>query len=134
MSIAAPGRNNPCPCGRGRKFKHCCLPARTAEDSARLRSRGAEAGWPTRAIGEVWLATTQADVSDLDLFRARLMTRQDLVDFDNRIGRQVQCDLSLTFASWNQTAGCLRRLDALRAAAWVVLTSHIQVGGTRTSV
>jgi len=20
-----PGRNDPCPCGSGRKFKHCCL-------------------------------------------------------------------------------------------------------------
>ena len=24
-----PGRNDPCPCGSGRKFKHCCLPRRT---------------------------------------------------------------------------------------------------------
>lgn len=38
----APGRNDPCPCGSGRKFKHCCLPSRTAEDSARLRLRAAE--------------------------------------------------------------------------------------------
>jgi hypothetical protein len=21
-----PGRNNPCPCGSGKKYKHCCLP------------------------------------------------------------------------------------------------------------
>ncbi len=21
-----PGRNDPCPCGSGRKYKHCCLP------------------------------------------------------------------------------------------------------------
>ena len=42
MATAAPGRNDPCLCGSGRKFKHCCLPAWTAEDSARLRLRGAE--------------------------------------------------------------------------------------------
>jgi hypothetical protein len=42
MPIAAPGRNDPCPCGSERKFKHCCLPARTAEDTARLRLRAAE--------------------------------------------------------------------------------------------
>ena len=42
MSIAAPGRNDPCPCGSGRKFKHCCLPAWAAEDSTRLRLRSAE--------------------------------------------------------------------------------------------
>lgn len=24
------GRNNPCPCGSGKKYKHCCLPAQQA--------------------------------------------------------------------------------------------------------
>jgi uncharacterized protein len=24
-SAAQPGRNQPCPCGSGRKFKHCCI-------------------------------------------------------------------------------------------------------------
>src|SRR5205814_8072107 len=42
MSATAPRRNDPCPCGSGRKFKHCCLDRHTAEDSARLRLRGAE--------------------------------------------------------------------------------------------
>jgi len=36
------GRNDACPCGSGRKFKHCCLQSRTAEASARLRLRTAE--------------------------------------------------------------------------------------------
>jgi len=131
MPLAAPGRNDPCPCGSERKFKHCCLPARTAEDSARLRLRAAEGrvvpellrftaetwgeplmmhaweefwnyedvpedlpttpefepmfipwlvlgfvpdpnadeverDWPSDAIGSTWLATTEADVPDLD--------------------------------------------------------------------
>jgi SEC-C motif-containing protein/ankyrin repeat protein len=43
MSTAVPGRNEPCPCGSGRKFKHCCLQDRDAQDSVRLRLRGAEA-------------------------------------------------------------------------------------------
>ena len=42
MSIDASGRNDPCPCGSGRKFKHCCLQSRATEDSSRLRLRGAE--------------------------------------------------------------------------------------------
>ena len=33
------GRNEPCPCGSGRKFKHCCLHARDTEDALRLRLR-----------------------------------------------------------------------------------------------
>lgn len=28
--MAKIGRNNPCPCGSGKKYKHCCLPARLA--------------------------------------------------------------------------------------------------------
>lgn len=36
------GRNDPCPCGSGRKFKHCCLHVRDVEDSLRLRLRSAE--------------------------------------------------------------------------------------------
>jgi SEC-C motif len=35
-------RNDPCPCGSGRKFKHCCLRALDAEDAARIRLRTAE--------------------------------------------------------------------------------------------
>ena len=27
-----PGRNDPCPCGSGRKYKHCCLKAIDASD------------------------------------------------------------------------------------------------------
>lgn len=38
----APGRNDPCPCGSGRKFKHCCLRARDTEDALRLRLRSTE--------------------------------------------------------------------------------------------
>jgi hypothetical protein len=36
------GRNDPCPCGSGRKFKHCCLRAQDGEDSLRVRLRSAE--------------------------------------------------------------------------------------------
>ena len=40
--MSATGRNGPCPCGSGRKFKHCCLRAIDAEDAARMRLRTAE--------------------------------------------------------------------------------------------
>lgn len=36
------GRNDPCPCGSGRKFKHCCLRVLDANDAARMRLRSAE--------------------------------------------------------------------------------------------
>jgi hypothetical protein len=40
--MPSPGRNDPCSCGSGRKFKHCCLQALDAEDAARMRLRTAE--------------------------------------------------------------------------------------------
>ena len=40
--MTAGGRNDPCPCGSGRKFKHCCLRAQDVEDSLRVRLRSAE--------------------------------------------------------------------------------------------
>lgn len=40
--MASPGRNEPCPCGSGRKFKHCSLQAQDEEDSQRVRLRSAE--------------------------------------------------------------------------------------------
>ena len=40
--MSATGRNDPCPCGSGRKFKHCCLRALDADDTARMRLRTTE--------------------------------------------------------------------------------------------
>ena len=40
--MASTGRNDPCSCGSGRKFKQCCLRQRDAEDAARIRLRTAE--------------------------------------------------------------------------------------------
>jgi hypothetical protein len=40
--MAATGRNEPCPCGSGRKFKHCCLRVQNEEDSQRMKLRSAE--------------------------------------------------------------------------------------------
>jgi hypothetical protein len=38
-----PGRNEPCPCGSGRKYKQCCLRAAESAGQARLAVRRAEA-------------------------------------------------------------------------------------------
>src|SRR6266849_5350190 len=37
-----PGRNDQCPCGSGRKYKHCCLKANDASDFAWRQVRAAE--------------------------------------------------------------------------------------------
>jgi len=37
--VSKPGRNDPCPCGSGKKFKHCCLPALETPPAGELRWR-----------------------------------------------------------------------------------------------
>jgi hypothetical protein len=48
-TIARPGRNEPCHCGSGRKYKHCCLEKDNAEASA-ARKAAAEAVQQSSAV------------------------------------------------------------------------------------
>ena len=36
--MAKPGRNDPCPCGSGQKYKRCCLPKDQAAETAALKA------------------------------------------------------------------------------------------------
>lgn len=49
MSVAEPGRNDPCPCGSGRKYKKCCLVRQDAEGAARAEVRAMEG----RLVGRI---------------------------------------------------------------------------------
>jgi hypothetical protein len=42
MTPTQPGRNDRCPCGSGKKYKHCCLHKAQDTDVARRRLRRAE--------------------------------------------------------------------------------------------
>ncbi len=47
--MAKPGRNDPCPCGSGQKYKRCCLPKDQAAESAALKAAAeARAAQPAR--------------------------------------------------------------------------------------
>jgi hypothetical protein len=48
--MSSPGRNDPCLCGSGRKFKHCCLAAADTAQTTRRRMREAE----SRLIPLLW--------------------------------------------------------------------------------
>jgi len=43
QASAQPGRNEPCHCGSGRKYKHCCLAKDEAKASAARAKAAAEA-------------------------------------------------------------------------------------------
>jgi tetratricopeptide (TPR) repeat protein len=44
--MAKPGRNDPCPCGSGQKYKRCCLRKDQAAESAALAAAAARAAEP----------------------------------------------------------------------------------------
>jgi len=56
-TIARPGRNEPCHCGSGRKYKQCCLEKDNAEASA-ARKAVAEAVQQPSAVSETADAAT----------------------------------------------------------------------------
>ncbi len=56
--MAKVGRNHPCPCGSGKKYKQCCL---TADEAARIASRPA----PLQAAGKADFGS-YAEVERLD--------------------------------------------------------------------
>ena len=49
-ATSAPGRNDPCPCGSGRKYKQCCLDKQ--QSAAREARAKAEAEAPVAAADE----------------------------------------------------------------------------------
>ena len=78
-----PGRNDPCPCGSGRKYKHCCLnagsaPAAAPADLSWRRLRALLDGFATEmlrftaeaygplALHEAWDEFTGYDDLELD--------------------------------------------------------------------
>jgi tetratricopeptide (TPR) repeat protein len=61
--MAKIGRNNLCPCGSGKKYKHCCL----EKDEAAERKLAAAASAPPRLIGDVAnIAARLAPAYDID--------------------------------------------------------------------
>jgi hypothetical protein len=77
------GRNDPCPCGSGKKYKHCCLNAGTAQAAAPAdlnwrRMRGLLDGFPDEmlrftaqaygppAVHEAWDEFTGLDTLEFD--------------------------------------------------------------------
>jgi len=66
--VAKVGRNDPCPCGSGRKYKHCCLRGETAAKSEVI---GRDRAWNT-------MMDNLLDFSREDRFRSDLISAFDL--------------------------------------------------------
>ncbi|MGH2436334.1 MAG: SEC-C metal-binding domain-containing protein [bacterium] len=61
---ARPGRNEPCRCGSGRKYKHCCLEKDDREAAAARAKAAAEA--PARSSEAVTLTPKRASKPQTD--------------------------------------------------------------------
>jgi hypothetical protein len=63
-SRANTGRNDPCPCGSGKKFKHCCLTAVPASPSSPWRDQRDASGRLTQAMLDFAMHTFAEDIPD----------------------------------------------------------------------
>ena len=53
LTIGRPGRNEPCPCGSGRKYKQCCLEKDNALASTVRAAAAAEETAPSEVVAAV---------------------------------------------------------------------------------
>jgi tetratricopeptide (TPR) repeat protein len=82
-TMAKPGRNDPCPCGSGKKYKRCCL----AKDEETERALAAAAPPPRRQIGNV-----AAEIAD------RLAAAYDLDDAEDELTAASNAAVDLVHA------------------------------------
>src|ERR1700680_4977433 len=88
MSAHKVGRNSPCPCGSGKKYKRCCI---EKDERERREQAAAEARWNT----DVWFPTSDdlqlPDVPDALRPEARRVLRSALPRmFERGIGIRSQ--------------------------------------------
>jgi tetratricopeptide (TPR) repeat protein len=87
--MATPGRNDPCPCGSGKKYKKCCLPKQEAEQGKviakeqaareeRTAARRLEERQAKAAFVERFLAANEVD-EELEELTAASNAAVDLV-------------------------------------------------------
>jgi tetratricopeptide (TPR) repeat protein len=67
--MAKIGRNDPCPCGSGKKYKRCCLPVHQAEQAAQ---RPADPAPEPGAHKQWWLGAEDEDFEELDRLSNRV--------------------------------------------------------------
>lgn len=86
--MAKTGRNDPCHCGSGKKYKRCCLEKDEADDSStREAARAAAvAASPMQAMGTAFLddavALTEASNAVVDLVHAGKLDEAELAAHD----------------------------------------------------
>jgi len=67
--MAKIGRNAPCPCGSGKKYKLCCLPVDQAEQATQ---RSADLAPEPAAAKRLWLGDEEDDFEELEALSNRV--------------------------------------------------------------
>ena len=106
------GRNEPCPCGSGKKYKRCCLKKDTVLEHSELRSR--------RVVHEMGAVLAADDPLDILSNQANDLIKAGLHDEAEVVVRQLQRDYPEMIDGINRWAQLLSargdHTDA--AAAW----------------
>lgn len=88
MAERQPGRNDPCPCGSGKKFKQCCLPKRDSAESP---------GSSPRYISEDVLRAAEKRMAEERERRARFGEVRPVIQTDHKghkfvaVGSELLC-------------------------------------------
>ena len=106
------GRNDPCPCGSGRKYKHCCLSG--AASSAKTSGASPESAVAAHiARGQQCTALGRLDEA-ISAFHAALEINPSLAEVHNDLGLAYQAngDLAAAVASFHQALSIREGLSA----------------------
>ena len=115
-TVMKPGRNDPCPCGSGRKYKHCCGLLSAAAQARSPRGSG-DRGGKRRASGAQQLIDAANTLrgrgraqESVPLYRRALEIDPRSADAHNNLGNAF-----LEMGQPAEAAGCYRLALALQA-------------------
>jgi hypothetical protein len=114
-----PGRNDPCPCGSGRKFKKCCLRSdeESAELSPRFRFEPGSYGGPGAFMPSI-ACLKQVRLDDWE-YHFVIVRPKDLHAQEETAVAEATRDLDRAFASRNPRLGDVAIAEDLKRAGYV---------------
>jgi len=90
--MAKPGRNDPCPCGSGNKYKKCCLPKQEGVEREQLAKVDARRADVKAAVAAILSSDEDADEDELTFLSnaAADLVRAGKLDEAEQVARDLQ--------------------------------------------
>jgi tetratricopeptide (TPR) repeat protein len=152
--MPAPGRNDPCPCGSGKKYKKCCL---ARDEAAASAQRDQAAATKTAAKTTSWVIAEDDDLDQLsnrvvdlihegrldeaekarDELAARYPDMHDCIERTAMI-HQARGNLPAAIEWWNKTIDYMQRNegfeeDGIQAVRDIVAKIERQIAAATTA-